>query len=136
MEAIRPSYFALIKIKFKHKESEKDAKLLRFTERQATAILEMRLYRLIGLEIEALLKEHEQTMKNIAEYEKILGNRGVMAKVIIKELEGYRKAYGRERRTTIDNVAEAVIVEPKLEEILSTEAQVQEYVREHITLSI
>lgn len=105
------------KIKFKHKESEKDAKLLRFTERQATAILEMRLYRLIGLEIEALLKEHEQTMKNIAEYEKILGNRGVMAKVIIKELEGYRKAYGRERRTTIDNVAEAVIVEPKLEEM-------------------
>ncbi len=104
------------KIKFKHKESEKDAKLLRFTERQATAILEMRLYKLIGLELEALLKEHEQTMKNIAEYEKILGSQSVMAKVIIKELDGYCKAYGRERRTTIDNVAEAVVAEPKIEE--------------------
>ena len=71
-------------IKFKHKESEKDAKQLCFTERQATAILEMRLYKLIGLEIEALLKEHDQTMKNIAEYEKILSSRAAMAKVIIK----------------------------------------------------
>ena len=32
-----------------------------FTERQAAAILEMRLYKLIGLEIEALIKEHEET---------------------------------------------------------------------------
>ena len=45
-------------IKFKSKASEKMAKQLRFTERQAHAILEMRLYKLIGLEIEALMKEH------------------------------------------------------------------------------
>ena len=76
------------KIKFRHKESEKDAAKLCFTERQATAILEMRLYKLIGLEIEALLKEHEQTMKNIAEYENILSSRSAMAKVIIRELDG------------------------------------------------
>ncbi len=48
--------------------------MLRFTERQATAILEMRLYRLIGLEIEALQKEHEKTLENIARYEDILNN--------------------------------------------------------------
>jgi DNA gyrase subunit A len=77
----------------------------------------MRLYKLIGLEIAALMKEHEQTMKNIAEYEKILGSRGVMAKVIIKELERYQKEYGRVRRTEIDNVAEAVVEAPKLEEL-------------------
>ena len=41
------------------------------TERQATAILEMRLYKLIGLEIEALQAEHEQTLKSIARYEDI-----------------------------------------------------------------
>ena len=46
-------------IQFKSQISKKMAALLRFTERQATAILEMRLYRLIGLEIEALQKEHE-----------------------------------------------------------------------------
>lgn len=104
-------------IKFRHKESEKDAKQLCFTERQATAILEMRLYKLIGLEIEALLKEHDATMKNIAAYEKILGSRAAMAKVIIKELDGFKKEYDRPRRTVIDNVAEAVVEEPKLEEM-------------------
>ena len=104
-------------IKFKHKESEKDAAQLCFTERQATAILEMRLYKLIGLEIEALLKEHEQTMKNIAEYEKILSSRSAMAKVIIRELDGYKKEYDRARRTQIDNVAEVVIEAPKIEEM-------------------
>ena len=41
-------------IKFKSNISRKMAAMLRFTERQATAILEMRLYKLIGLEIEAL----------------------------------------------------------------------------------
>mgnify|MGYP000703662539 CR=1 FL=1 len=56
-------------IKFKSKASEKAAKNLKFTENQATAILEMRLYRLIGLEIEALQAEYDQTMKNIASYE-------------------------------------------------------------------
>lgn len=40
-------------IKFKSKESERSAKGLRFTERQASAILEMRLYKLIGLEIDS-----------------------------------------------------------------------------------
>ena len=98
-------------IKFKHKESEKDAKQLCFAERQATAILEMRLYKLIGLE------EHDQTMKNIAEYEKILSSRAAMAKVIIKELDAFKKEYDRARRTEIDNVAEAVVEEPKLEEM-------------------
>lgn len=104
-------------ITFKHKESEKEAAQLCFTERQATAILEMRLYKLIGLEIEALLKEHDATMKNIAAYEKILGSRAAMAKVIIKELDGFKKEYDRARRTEIDNVAEAVVEEPKLEEM-------------------
>ena len=67
------------KIKLKSRISEKSASLLRFTERQATAILEMRLYKLIGLEIEALMKDHEQTLKNIELYEKLLGSRLAMA---------------------------------------------------------
>ncbi|MEE1078686.1 MAG: DNA topoisomerase (ATP-hydrolyzing) [Agathobacter sp.] len=103
-------------IKLKSKESEKMAKQLRFTERQATAILEMRLYKLIGLEIEALMKEHETTMKNIAEYEDILSNRASMAKVIMKELTAFKKEYQKERKTVIDNLKEAVVVEKKIEE--------------------
>lgn len=103
-------------IKFKSKISEKMAALLRFTERQATAILEMRLYKLIGLEIEALQKEHEETLKNIARYEDILNNYDSMADVIITELDGYKKEYGRKRRTMIENAEEAVFEENKIEE--------------------
>ena len=103
-------------IRFKTKSSEKMAAQLHFTERQANAILEMRLYRLIGLEIEALMKEHDATLKNIAEYEDILAHRSSMAKVIIRELQAIKKEYGAARRTVIDNLAEAVVIEKPVEE--------------------
>ena len=103
-------------IRFKSSISKKMAAMLRFTERQATAILEMRLYRLIGLEIEALQKEHEQTLKNIARYEDILNNYDSMAEVIMEELDSYKKEFGRKRRTVVENAEEAVFEEKKVEE--------------------
>ena len=92
------------------------AAMLRFTERQANAILEMRLYKLIGLEIEALMKEHEETLKNIARYEDILNNYDSMAEVIIEDLEHFKKEYARKRRTVVENGQEAVYEEKKVEE--------------------
>ena len=103
-------------IRFKTEQSRKDAAQLHFTERQATAILEMRLYRLIGLEIQALRKEYEETMNRIQTYSRILEDRGEMAKVIIRELKEIQKEYGRERRTALDNVAQAVVEEKPIEE--------------------
>ena len=103
-------------ITFKSNASRLMAEQLCFSERQATAILEMRLYKLIGLEIEALMKEHEETLANIVAYEDILNNRSSMAKVIIKELKTFQKAYASERKTKIDNLKEAVVVEKKIEE--------------------
>ena len=103
-------------IRFKTEQSRKDATQLHFTERQATAILEMRLYRLIGLEIQALRKEYEETMNRIQTYSRILEDRGEMAKVIIRELKEIQKEYGRERRTALDNVAQAVVEEKPIEE--------------------
>ena len=103
-------------ITFKTVASKKKAAKLCFTEKQATAILEMRLYKLIGLEIEALMKEHEETLKNIEKYEDILNNYDSMTNVIIDELEGYKKAYARERRTVIENGKEAIYEENKVEE--------------------
>ena len=104
-------------IRFKTKTSERAAKRLQFTQRQATAILEMRLYKLIGLEIEALMAEHETTLKNIARYEDILNNYDSMAQVIIEDLERTKKEYGRKRRTVVENVEEAVFEEKKIEEM-------------------
>lgn len=103
-------------IKFKSNISKKMASMLRFTERQATAILEMRLYKLIGLEIEALQAEHEQTLKSIARYEDILNNYDSMAQVIIEDLDAIKKTYARKRRTIVENAEEAVFEEKKIEE--------------------
>jgi len=103
-------------IKFKSNVSKKMAAMLRFTERQATAIMEMRLYRLIGLEIEALKLEHNKTLENIVRYEDILNNYDSMTNVIIEELDGFKKEYGRKRRTVIENAEAAIFEENKIEE--------------------
>ena len=103
-------------ITFKSKISKKMASMLRFTDRQADAILQMRLYRLIGLEIDALMKEHEETLANIARYEDILNNYDSMADVIIEELDAFKKEFAAPRKTVVENGEEAVFEEKKIEE--------------------
>ena len=98
-------------IRFKSATSKKDAAKLLFTERQADAILEMRLYKLIGLEIEALEKEYKETMQKIAEYNDILSNRASMAKAIIEDLKDIKKEFTKPRKTEIDVISEAVFEE-------------------------
>ena len=95
-------------IKFKSRESGIMAAQLRFTEKQANAILDMRLYKLIGLELEALINDHEETLANIYRYEDILDRRDSMAQVIMNELDAIKKEFGRKRRTQIENAEEAV----------------------------
>ena len=95
-------------IRFKSKSSEKAAQKLHFSEKQAAAILDMRLYKLIGLEIEALQADYAETMKNISVYEDILNNYDSMAEVIMKELDQIKKEYGTKRRTVIENAEEVV----------------------------
>ncbi len=104
-------------IRFKTEKSRKTAAKLHFTEPQADAILDMRLYKLIGLEIEVLMKEHEQTLKNIEQYTDILNNYDSMAAVIMKELDAYKKEFARPRRTSIENAEEIVLEEQKIEEM-------------------
>ena len=104
-------------IRFKSKFSEKAAQKLRFSEKQAAAILDMRLYKLIGLEIEALQADYAETMKNIARYEDILNNYDSMAEVIMKDLNQIKKEYGTRRRTVIENAEEVVYEEKKMEEM-------------------
>ena len=104
-------------IQFKSKQSQIMAGMLHFTERQADAILELRLYRLIGLEIEALKREYEETTANIYRYEDILDRRESMAAVIINDLQALKKTYAVERKTSIENAEDAVYEEKKVEEM-------------------
>ena len=104
-------------INFRSKESKVMASQLNFTEKQANAILDMRLYKLIGLEIEALMKEHKETTENIYRYEDILERRDSMAQVIMQDLDAIKKEYARKRRTSIENAEEAVYEDKKMEEM-------------------
>ena len=99
------------RIQFKHPGFEEDAKQLNFTEKQANAILEMRLYKLIGLEILALQKDYKECLKKIAEYEKILKSRDGMNRVIKEDLDHIKEEFAQPRKTLIENGKEAVYEE-------------------------
>lgn len=104
-------------IKFKSKESKIMASQLNFTEKQANAILDMRLYKLIGLELDALFNENEETLANIARYEDLLSNKNSMANAIIADMEQLKAEFSRPRRTVVED-AEEIVLEEKPVEII------------------
>lgn len=71
------------------------------TERQAKAILDMRLQRLVGLEREKLQDELTQLLHTIENLEKILASREEILDIITEELLGLKENYGDERRSEI-----------------------------------
>ena len=103
-------------ITFKTQKSKKEASKLCFTEKQASAILEMRLYRLIGLEIMALQEEYAEILKKIEKYQDILEHPASMKKVMKKDLEKIKKIYGFERKTELTNAKAAVVKALPIEE--------------------
>lgn len=98
-------------ISFRQDGFAKDARKLCFTEKQANAILEMRLYKLIGLEILALEKEYKESLKKIALYERILGSRKKMNQVIREDLLQIREEFAVPRKTAVEDGKEAVYEE-------------------------
>ncbi len=110
----------ITKIHFRDPAYLRDAMKLSFTERQAQAILDMRLYKLIGLEIDALLKDHRNTLKNIENYQRYLGSREQMDALFIADLAAIKREYATERRTALEDGREAVYVEaaPAEEELV------------------
>ena len=103
-------------ITFKTQKSKKEASKLCFTEKQASAILEMRLYRLIGLEIMALQEEYAEILKKIEKYQDILEHPASMKKVMKKDLEKIKKIYGFKRKTELTNAKAAVVKALPIEE--------------------
>ena len=104
-------------IRFKTQKSRKQAEALHFTQAQAQAILEMRLYKLIGLEIEALMADHKKTLDAISRYEDILNNYDSMAKVIIDDLRACKKQYSEPRKTLIEDAQEIVLPVKEAEDL-------------------
>lgn len=71
------------------------------SDKQAHAILEMRLSRLTGLEIEKLEKEYNEILEKINNYEKILGNYSELISIIKAELQYIKENYSDKRKTQI-----------------------------------
>jgi len=72
-----------------------------FSEKQAQAIVDMRLGRLTGLEREKLEEELNELIKKIAYYKEVLEKPELVDKIITEELTEIRNKYGDERRTRI-----------------------------------
>jgi DNA gyrase subunit A len=90
------------------------------SERQARAILEMRLARLTGLEQEKLAKEYAELSLEIARLSAILADEGKLMNLIVDELIALKEKYGEDRRTEIvDNEAEI-----QLEDLIQEEQMV------------
>lgn len=73
-----------------------------FSEKQAQAILDMRLQRLTGLERQKILDELAEVQKHIAWLKQVLGSEEEIYKIIVGELEEIKQNYGDERRTKIE----------------------------------
>ena len=72
-----------------------------FSEEQASAIVEMRLRQLTGLEREKLQKEYDEKMAFIKECEDILANESRQMQIIKDETTEMKEKYGDDRRTEI-----------------------------------
>ncbi len=102
-------------IKIKDSKLAKVAAKFSFTDRQADAILDMRLYKLIGLEITDLNNDYKNTLAKIKKYKSILKDKDEASEIIIEDIKNIKKNFGTERKTEITNIEEVVIEEPKAE---------------------
>ncbi len=75
----------------------------KLSQKQAQAILEMRLSSLTSLELDKLKKEEKELKASITDLKKILGDEKEIFKIIKKELQDLKKNFGDDRRTTILN---------------------------------
>ena len=87
-----------------------------FSDRQAQAIVDMRLGRLTGLEILKLQSEYDDLIEKIKYLTNVLVNDEVTHQVIIEELEVIKKKYGDERRTRIEESEEDLLDEDLIKE--------------------
>ena len=101
------------KITFKTKISKTKAAKLAFTDAQADAILKLELQRLIGLEIEMLMKSYKNNLSLIEEYKAILSDTKKLNAAIIKDITAFKKDFAESRKTSLEDCEEIQIVEKK-----------------------
>jgi DNA gyrase subunit A len=86
------------------------------TEIQAKAVLELRLQRLTGMEIDKIREEHAEIMKLIERLKEILANEGMRFQIIKDELADIKHRFGDERRTEITYLDDEISMLDLIEE--------------------
>ena len=108
----------------KDDKTAKDTLMERFglTDIQATAILDMRLRRLTGIEKDKLDAEYANLIKEINRYKELLGNDRLMFQVIKDEMLEIKEKYGDKRRSKIKPAADEIEIEELIqkEDVLIT----------------
>jgi len=93
-----------------------------FSERQAQAILEMRLQRLTGLERQKIVDEYEETLKLIERLKQILASDELQFQIVIEALDAIKAKFGDERRSEIVHTDDEITTEDlvKKEDVVVT----------------
>ncbi|GFR35078.1 DNA gyrase subunit A [Thermobrachium celere] len=99
-------------------EDARNGLMARFglSEKQAQAILDMRLQRLTGLERDKIEQEYEELIKTINRLREILANERLVLNIIKDELIEIKEKYSDERRTKIVNSTEEINIEDLIQE--------------------
>ena len=92
------------------------------SEVQAKAILDLRLQKLTGLEMDKIKEEHAEIMKKIEKLKEILGDQDLRYSLLIDDLQEVKEKYGDERRSNIEFSSSEVSIEDMIpnEEVLIT----------------
>ena len=100
-------------------------KVFGFTEIQAKAILDMRLQRLTGLEMDKIRQEYTELQEKIKYYRKVLADIGLRMGIIRTELSEMKEKYGDKRRSEIEYAASDMRIEDMIanEEVIITITQ-------------
>ena len=93
--------------------------LFGFSEAQALAILELRLYQLTGLEADKVQKEYSELLEKITYYRQVLAEEELVKNIIREELQELHKVHKTPRRTTIEMDAGDI---RDIEDIISDES--------------
>ena len=92
------------------------------SEIQAKAILEMRLQKLVSLEIDKVRADYQEVLKEIAGYKEILGSEQIQKDIVKEELLTAKNDFGDERRTEISYADGEISIEDMIkdEEVVIT----------------
>jgi len=88
----------------------------KFSEKQAQAILEMRLQRLTGLERQKIVDEYEALLKLIVKLQGILASESLQLQIVVDELDKIKETFGNPRRTEIEPVVDELSLEDLIDE--------------------